>query len=256
MARALPQFVPILTSYAVRVSGRELEPLLASSAGLARALLDTQKVVGHDGVLCLFHPPVLVEACIESDAGALRLRAADDVPRFGKMAVVLEAVRALRRQMPPGVSVFATFAGPGLLLSELAKREHDGDAVDADYAGDVFLSTVRAAFDAEAHGIAVMEKRMPEIPPEFAALYRSATKLAEFYDGAQMVFHLPGTESAAATAAHCTFFLESGGDFCRAVQGTGSAEGKTPVTTAGDVPADTPLERLKELREKVLHNGR
>jgi hypothetical protein len=70
------------------------------------------------------------------------------------------------------------------------------------------------------------------------------------------VFHLPGTESAAATAAHCTFFLESGGDFCRAVQGTGSTEGKTPVTTAGDVPADTPLERLKELREKVLHNCR
>ncbi len=256
MTRALSQFVPILTSYAVRVSGRELEPLLASSAGLSRALLDTQKVVGHDGVLCLFHPPVLVEACIESDAGALRLRAADDVPRFGKMAVVLEAVRALRRQMPPGVSVFATFAGPELLLSELSKRGNGGDVVDADYAGDVFLSTVRAAFDAEAHGIAVMEKRMAKIPPELAALYRSANKLAEFYDGAQMVFHLPGAEGAATTAAHCTFFLDSGGDVCRAVQGTCSTEGKMPVTTAGDVPADTPLERLKELREKVLGSSR
>jgi len=256
MSRALPKFIPILTSYAVRVSGREIGSLLASGAGLARALLDTQKVVGHDGILCLFHTPVLVESCIESTTGPLRLRAADDVPGAGRMAVMLEAVRALRRQVSPSTSVFAAFAGPGLLLAELTGREGDGDAVDADYAGDVFLGAVRAAFEAEAHGIAVIEQRMAAIPPDVAALYRSANKLAEFYDGAQLVYHLPGAGDAATTAAHGTFFLASGADTCRARQGLGAAGRTVPVTTAGDVPSDTPLELLKELREQVQGSSR
>jgi hypothetical protein len=256
MSHALPRFIPILTSYAVRVSGRKIESLLASSAGLARALLDTQKVVGHDGVLCLFHPPVLVDSCIESTSGPLRLRRADEVSRFGGMAVMLDAVAALRRQVTPGTSVFAAFAGPGLLIVELAGRAAGGDAVDADYAGDVFLGAVRAAFEAEAHGVAVIEQRMAAVPADLAALYRSANKLAEFYDSTQLVFHLPGAGEAAATAAHGTFFLESGADTCRARQGLGAGGRTVPVTTAGDVPSNTPLQQLKELREQVQGSNR
>jgi len=256
MSHALPKFIPILTSYAVRVSGREIGSLLASGAGLARALLDTQKVVGHDGVLCLFHPPVLVDSCIESSSGPLRLRQAEDVPGAGRMAVMLDAVRALRRQVAPGTSVFAAFAGPGLLLAELAGRAAGGDEVDADYAGDVFLGAVRAGFEAEAHGVAVIEQRMAAVPPELAALYRSANKLAEFYDGAQLVFHLPGVGEAATTAAHGSFLLDSGVDACHPVRGAGTAGGTMPATTAGDVPADTPLERLKELRVQVEGSNR
>jgi hypothetical protein len=257
MPRVLPQFVPILTSFAGRVSGRNLGQLLSSGAGLARALLDTQKVVGHDGVLCLFHTPLMAEACAESSSGPLRLRASEDVPRFGKMPVLLDAVRALRRQLPPHAMVFATFAGPSLLLSDLTKRQSGGDAPDSDYAGDVFLGMVRAAFDSEAQGIAVVEERLVEISPEVASTYRSANKLAEFYGAAQMVFHLPGAPGAgASTGAHCSFFLESGGDPCRLVAGTGAAGEPMPATTAGDVPADIALDRIKGLREQVQSSGR
>lgn len=257
MLHALPQFVPILTSYAIRVSGRELVQLLSSGAGLARALLDTQKVVGHDGVLCLFHPSLLAEACAESPSGPLRLRAAEDVPRSGKMPVLLDAVRALRQQLPPRAMVFATFAGPGLLLSELTSRQSGGDAPDFDYTADVFLSMVRAAFDSEAQGIAVVEERLAEISPEMASSYRSTNKLAEFYDAAQMVFHLPGAPAAvASTGAHCSFFLESGGDPCRLVRGTATAGQLMSATTGGDVPAGTPLEQLKGLWEQAQSSGR
>ena len=249
MAPVFPEFLPILTTYAARISGRTLSETRASAATLARALLDSQRVVGNDGILCLFDPMTLVDACIGAGTEGSRLRAPEMVPGCSPIATILSAVGVMRPQLPRDVRVYASFAGPALLLQELSARTGNADEVDIDYVGDVFLATVRAAFDARAHGIAVIEQPLAEIPPPIAALYRSANKLADFYEGLQMVFHLPGVTTSAATEAHCSFFLESDRDCGQLLQGVGRTEARMPFTSAADVTPDTPIQRLREMRE-------
>lgn len=256
MPVALPKFIPILTSYAQRVSGRSMEDLLGSGAGLARALADTQSVVGHDGVLCLFYPSLLAKACVVESRDTPSLRAPEDVVGAAWASILLDAIRILSRQLPPQAKVLASFAGPELLLEELSSCRGIRGAVDSDYASDVFLSMIRAAFEAGAKGIAIAEKRLDEVSQETASCYRSAFKLAEFYEGLSLVFHLPGTAAKVGEVqAHGRFLLDGGDRGSRLVKAMGPSGTCLSATTSGDVDTDLPLESLKSLREEAMRCG-
>lgn len=252
MAGKLPRFMPILMSFAARVAGRNIMELLSSSAALARTLSETQKVVGHDGVLCAFEPSLLGQSCVVTSGGTAKFRAPNDLPCAGSMAVLFEAVRALGLQVSPDVSVFAAFAGPALLHAYLSERcPGASEVADFDYAGDVFTSAVRAGCEAGAHGIAVIEQLPADASREIPPLYRSARKLADFYERLFVVFLTPGSQGADLHGPpHCTFALPPSNDACSAVAAMSfdtSLASQPPLTTAGDVPADTPVERIRSL---------
>lgn len=251
MAAGFPKFVPILSAYATRVSGRSFSELLSSSAALARALADTQRVIGHDGVLCLYQPAALAQCCVTSGPSFCP---PDDLPRTGTMAVVLEAARVLRKQLSPNTHIIACFPGPALMLAELKKScgPEPSELADYDYVGDAFVATIRTACETGIDGIAVVEDVPAGPSQELTSLYRSARKLVDFYSCAFCFFLQPGSAVTDGTQfADYTFSLPPfGGSFslvrARAVSGA------APATTACDVPPDVSVEALLALREQAM----
>jgi hypothetical protein len=257
-----PQFVPILTAFTARVAGREGTELMQSPNALARALADTQTVVGHDGVLSIFDPLLLSSACIRKqgemnstgEARGTGLTLPDEILQTAPLATLLESIQPLRHLLPDRAMIFTTFSGPGLLYSQLqdtfASCGMTGTA-NSDYVHDVILSVVRSSLELKADGIALIEQTAPGIPPEMQRCHKTVRKLADFYDAGFLVFRLPGTEDGKpAIPAHCVFDLAPSDNFIGPIFGrleSSAASNTPPVTTAGDVPENTPVEKLKNL---------
>jgi hypothetical protein len=257
----LPQFVPILTSFAERVSRSSLQQLLLSPSSLARALAETQTVVGHDGILCVYHKSLLPRACTKQKPGASpELLPAEDVPGSPGFSALLEAIRSLRHRAPANTRVLASFAGPGLLHAELSEGAcRQAAPEDREYAAEVLLGTVRAALEAKADGVALMEEAGTLAAPELAAVYGSLRKLADFYESALVLFVADGAPAVGWNPrAHCTFYLPSGSNGFELVpgildEGLGAA---VPFTTAADVPAETPVEQVRLLCQRAQDRSR
>jgi hypothetical protein len=256
----LPQSVPILTAFTARVAGREITHLLESPAALARALADTQTVVGHDGVLCLFDPLLLSTTCLgkQDVAGSVNglrgdgLTAPDEILQTAPLATILESIQALRHNLPDTALILATFAGPGLLWSQLQDAfESCGMSSDAgsDYVLDVIRNVVRSSLEMKADGIALIEQTAPGLPSELWRCHKTVRKLADFYDAGFIVFNLPGAEGPQpGIPAHCVFALASPGNGIGPLFGTlesSAASNTPPVSTSGDVPDNTAIEELK-----------
>ena len=257
----LPQFVPILNAFTERVAGCGMSELLDSPSALARALADTQAVIGHDGVLCSFDPFLLSSACVRHHAGSTPptdidsvLKSPEEVLSTAPMATILESIQPLRHQLPEYASVFVSFSGPELLYSSLHDilAADDGNSgVDPDYVIDVILSIVRSSLELKADGIAFIEKTVSTTPPELLRCYKKVRKLADFYDAGFLVFNLPDSETYDSDSlAHCVFNLPPPGDGIGPViaqPGISNDSNNLPFTTAGDVPENTAIESLKEL---------
>jgi hypothetical protein len=248
----LPQFVPILTAFTARVAGRGMEQLLQSPSALARALADTQTVVGHDGVLCVFDPVLVSSSCLAQHGAGLT--PAEEIPQTAPVAAILESIQPLRHHLPESAGIYATFAGPGLLSSQLqdAFDPHGANSVvDPDYVVDVILSVVRSALDLKADGIALIERGGASLPLGLLRVHKKARKLADFYDAGFLVFSMPGGgEPEPELPAHCIFDLASAENGIGPVIGKlaqSAASKARPSTTAGDVPESTPVEDLKRL---------
>ena len=253
MTAKYPRFVPLLGSYTTRVSGRDPQELLGSPAGLARALVDTQHIVGHDGVLCFYAPHLLAKSCLKAPGS---LCSADDAPQSGSMAAVLEAITVLRSVVASGVHISACFPGPALMLAELRGccLPNPPELSEYDYVGDVFLNLVRAACEVGAHGVAVAEN-VPcgeSVPDSY---YRSARKLVDFYSAALAVFLEPGSDAAPAfSGADFVFRLPAQPDNLELLAGSanGLADYKPPMTTNKDVPIDVSVDELRALRALAM----
>ena len=250
MSAKLPKFVPILSSYTTRVSGRGTHELLKSPAGLARALADTQRIVGQDGVLCFYAPEALAASCLQS---ANILCAAEDVRRAGNMAVVIDAIVALRTLIPPSAQIIGCCPGPGLTLFHLRAccARDTPELADYDYVGDVFVTLIRAVCEAGAHGIAVGE-RFHDRDGATEGLYTSARKLADFYGVPLFVFLQPGSEIlASAGVADCVFKLPENPSNVELLGGSLVERKDGPVTTNQDVPSEFSVEALQRLRAQA-----
>jgi hypothetical protein len=261
----LPQCIPILTSFTERVAACEMTQLLRSPETLARALADTQTVVGHDGVLCLFYPSLLASACIREsgetpDSGASRggrLKRLGEIPQSQPAATLLESIEPLRHHLRGRALVYATFAGPGLLYSQLQEAlgtQGETDAIDPDFLVDVTRSMTRAALELKADGVALIEQMAPAIRGELPRAYKMVRKLADFYDAGFLLFRLCRQEDPdEMLQAHCIFDLAAAENGMQPVSGKpGSATtwNVAPVTTAGDIPGTTTVEELKTLLQK------
>ena len=256
----LPQSVPILTAFTARVADRDMPCLLESPAALARALADTQTVVGHDGVLCLFDPLLLSSACIgiQDEASAFgvprgeALTPPDEILKAGSLATLLESIQALPHHLPDKALIFATFAGPGLLHSQLQDAfESCGMSSDAgsDYVLDVIRNVVRSSLEMKADGVALIEQMAPGVPSEIRRCHKTVRKLADFYDAGFMVFNLPGSEDPEpGIPAHCVFDLKPSESRIGPLIGKldpSAASNTPPLSTSGDVPVSTTIEELK-----------
>ena len=256
----LPQSVPILTAFTARVAGREMASLLQSPTALARALADTQTVVGHDGVLCLFDPLLLSTTCIgkQYETSAFSgprgdgLIAPDEILQTAPLATLLESIQALRHILSDRALVFATFAGPGLLWSQLQDTfESHGMSSDAgsDYVLDVIRNVVRSSLEMKADGIALIEQTAPGLPSELRRCHKTVRKLADFYDAGFIIFNLPGAEDPEpGIPAHCVFDLAPPENGMGPILGkleSSAASNTPPVTTTGDVLDSTTIEELK-----------
>jgi hypothetical protein len=265
----LPHFVPILTTFTARVAGNEIAQLLQSPSALARALAETQMVVGHDGVLCFYEPSLLLSACVRDaeeirpagDDGGVVLTSPDEVPQTAPLSTLLESIQPLRHQLPDSAAVFTTFTGPGLLYSQMQSAfESSGldDQADPDYVLAVIRIVVRSALELKADGIALIERTMPATPSKLLRAHKAVRKLADFYDAGFLVFRLPESEDQnSPSPAHCVFELAS------VTSGIGPVIGQParstdsdhqPLTTAGDVAANTTVEELKSLT-RAAHSG-
>ncbi len=258
----LPHFVPILTTFTARVAGREIAQLLQSPTTLARALAETQIVVGHDGVLCFYDSSLLLSACIRDaegirlagDTNGVVLTSPDGVPQTAPLSTLLESIQPLRHQLPDSAMVFATFTGPGLLYSQLQgafKSSGLNDEVDPDYVVAVIRNVVRSALELKADGIALIERTMPATPSKALRAHKAVRKLADFYDAGFLVFKLTDSyEQTFPNTAHCVFDLatpSSGIGLVTAYAEQPASPELLLLTTAGDVAANTTVEDLKSL---------
>ena len=265
----LPHFVPILTTFTTRVAGREIAQLLQSPTTLARALAETQIVVGHDGVLCFYDASLLLSACIRDtegirlagDTNGVVLTSPDGVPQTAPLSTLLESIQPLRHQLPDSAMVFATFTGPGLLYSQLQgafKSSGLNDEVDPDYVLAVIQDVVRSALELKADGIALIERTMPATPSKLLRAHKAVRKLADFYDAGFLVFKLPDSdEQTFPNAAHCVFDLATPSSGIGPVIGQPARSTDSdhqPLTTAGDVAANTTVEEIKSLT-RAAHSG-
>lgn len=258
MSVAMPRFLPILTSFAGRVAGCTRAELPASGAGLARALRDAQKVAGHDGVLCLFEPGLLAGCCVTGE-GRPRLCAPEEVLAAPAFEVLCDAVRALDTLLPAPVATVFTLAGPALLRVQLLERCPGAPELeDWDYVSDVHAAVLGAAFTSPARGVALIDAFTEAPGDELCAMYRSARKLADFYERLLLLFTLPAAASRELPGGpHCSFALPQGGDPCalvRAISFDRTRVREAPATTAGDIPADTPVAVVRDLCTEAMQS--
>ena len=262
----LPLFVPILTAFTARVAGREMAELLQSPAALARALTDTQTIVGHDGVLCLFDPTLVARACIaKPEKGSslpndpvIGLRDPVDVLKVTPLRALLETIQALRNQLPDSILLYATISGPGLLYAQLKDALGpcgERDAVNPDYVVDVIRNAVRSALELKADGIALIEQTAREIPSDLLRTYKMVRKLANFYDAGFLLFKVPAPrEQNLEFHAHCVFelgFVENGIGLLKGQLEPASVSDVAPCSTTDDVPGTMTVEGLKSLLHKT-----
>lgn len=256
----LPGFVPILTAFTARVAGREMGELLQSPTALARAMSDTQTVVGHDGVLCVFDPRLLATSCIlrQLDTSRVGLRAAAEILQTPPVMTLLESIRPLRHFLPDSASIFTTIAGPALLFSQLQEAiESSGETnvVEPDYVVEVIRTVVRSALESKADGIALIEQTATDNPEGFQRCYKTVRKLADFYDAAYLAFR--SAEAGVQQTdllAHCVFDLavdEKGIVPVKGKLGPGTASNVVTFTTAEDIPESTSVEELKTLSREL-----
>jgi hypothetical protein len=265
----IPHFVPILTTFTARVAGSDITQLMRSPTALAKALAETQTVVGHDGVLCVYDPSLLLSACIRDPAGmnladdtnSAVLTSPDEILQTAPLSTLLESIQPLRHQLPDSAMVFATFTGPGLLYSQMQSAfESSGlnDQVDPDYVVDVIRNVVRSSLELKADGIALIEQVKSASPSKLLRAHKAVRKLADFYDAGFLVFKLPDSdEQTFPSAAHCVFDLASGTIGIGPVIGRpaqSTASDHQFLTTAGDVAANTTVEELKLLKQ-AAHSG-
>lgn len=265
----LPRFIPILTAFTARVAGREMAQLLQSPTALARALAETQIVVGHDGVLCVYDPSLLLSACIRDPAGirpagddeSIVLTSPDEVPETAPLSTLLASIQPLRHQLPDSAMVFATFTGPGLLYSQMQssfKSSGLNDQVDPDYVFAVMRNVVRSALELKADGIALIERTTPATPSKVLRAHKAVRKLTDFYDAGFFVFKLPDSdEQTFPHTAHCVFDLATPANGIGPVTAYAERPGSPELlllTTAGDVAANTTVEELKSMT-RAAHSG-
>jgi len=252
----LPRFVPILTTFTARVAGRDLAGLLQSPTALARALADTQTVVGHDGVLCLFDPDLVATACTGASAEVPGLESGDAaaVLRTPPLATLLESIQPLKHHLQGRARVIFTIAGPALLQAQLQKslQSAGGEGrVDPDYVIGLIRDTVRSALESGADGIALIEQTACDNPEDFSRCYKAVRKLADFYDAAYLAFLPPGSGvQQPGLLAHCVFDLNARDNDPGPVSGKpgrGIVSDVVTFTTAGDVPGSATVEELKAL---------
>lgn len=261
----LPRCIPILTALTARVAGRNTKQLLQSPTALARALADTQTIIGHDGVLCLFDPLLLSSACIRRQEEVIssptidgfELIPPDEILQAAPLTAILKSIHPLRHHLPDSAMIFATFAGPGLLFAQLRDAfESCGRAngVDPDYVVDVILNVVRSSLDLKVDGIALIEQPVASPPSELLAAHKTIRKLADFYDASFLIFSLPGAiQQEPDFPAHCVFNLAAGANDMGPVvgqMGQSTASNTAPITTAGDVSATMTVEKLKTLLQE------
>lgn len=248
MSRAAPRFLPILPAFAARVAGRAPGDPAGSGAALARALADARTVVGHDGVLCHFDAGILVDACL---AGGGALRDPESIADAPPLRALRDAIEALGALLGNQGSALFTLCGPALLHERLRERLPGAPLLeDGDYAGDVFTAVLRVALESGAHGVALIDHLPADAAEEFGSAYRSARKLADFYARDLLLFLLPGSALPPPAGPHCCFLLPAAGEPCAllpALSVDGSRWAAPPYTTAGAVPADTPVETLRAL---------
>ena len=265
----LPHFVPILTTFTARVAGREMAQLLQSPTMLARALAETQIVIGHDGVLCFYDTSLLLSACIRDPEGmrlagddcGVVLTSPDEILQTAPLSTLLESIQPLRHQLPDSATIFATFTGPGLLYSQLQgafKSSGLNDEVDPDYVLAVIRIVVRSALELKADGIALIEQTMATTPSKVLRAHKAIRKLADFYDAGFLVFKLTDSyEQTFPNTAHCVFDLAtptSGIGLVTAYAEQPASPELLLLTTAGDVAANTTVEELKSLT-RAAHSG-
>lgn len=246
--------MPMLTSFAARVAGCTSAELPHSAARLAHALRDSQKVVGHDGVLCLFEPGLVAAACLDAGGG---LRAPETVAVTPPVSVLLDAARGLAVQLPRQAALLVVLDGPALLAAELLRhRPGRPETADDDYVSDVFTAVLRAALESPAQGVALIESGATLQGPELQGLHRSARRLADFYERWLVQFMLPGaTAPGLLDTAHCSFALPAAGNPCallRAVSFDPVLASEAPATTAGDIPAETPVAVVRGLCTEAI----
>lgn len=187
-------------------------------------------------------------------ADAATLAPAAEVPGAEPMATLFEAIPAVRHALPGEISVYAAFAGPGLLHRQLRDALRDGSRGawdDSDFVAQAVLAAVRQSFEVKADGVALLEQTVPTLPAELLRVHKKVRKMADFYNAGFLVFDSAVAEpSAAALPAHCSFAIGAGPPRIERVTGRLGAglEGyNAPVTTAGDVPADSPVAAVQSL---------
>ena len=139
---------------------------------------------------------------------------------------------------------------------EITKSVASPELDDWDYVSDVLTAALGAAFDSPARGFALVDSFDGVPDADLTAMYRSARKLADFYERPFVLFLLPGSAAAELPGGpQCIFALPQGGDPCallRAVSFDGGGVREAPATTAGDIPADTPVAAVRDLCREAM----
>jgi hypothetical protein len=191
-------FAPILTSFTARVAGASAGALVASPALLARATLETQRLLGHGIVLCVHDAALLAEACCASAGGsaaapALTAAGPDRALAAAPVSALLEAVTQIRDGLPADARVLLTVAGPGMLYCQLRERGGEDPGVQLEaYAATVSVALANAAYAAGADGIALIERFDAEVPARVSRCHRTLRKLADFHDATLVAFSSSG----------------------------------------------------------------
>lgn len=191
-------FAPILTSFTARVAGLEPSALLSSPATLARATVETQRLVGHQVVLCAYDPELLCRACCASAGetvtpAALVAAGPDRACSTEPISVLLDALPQIRAGLPDGVRLLLTVTGPAALHAQLVERcDVPGGTELETYVAGTFVALANGAFAAGADGLALIERFGPDVPPRIARSHRTLRKLADFHEALLVAFCTEG----------------------------------------------------------------
>lgn len=278
-----PLFAPLLYAVSSQIEALPPAQVTADPTRLGKCLTELRRVLGTAPLTVAAPCAMEAEAlgaqvdlaawpprvAAPADPGVVQLAEFDDAwARCERLAASLETARRLAATQGTDAVLLAALTGPATLLGQLLGADAASQAEACDFAGRALAALARQFAQAGAAAIVLCEARPPENAEHWQAALNTIANIARFHRipallsfGGGMPADWPAATVACPSAAGEGALARPHGLTVAADPAAwGGLAGNTGaarvVLTAGEVPAGSDIEALREAAEAALEMER
>jgi uroporphyrinogen-III decarboxylase len=217
-------FIPWIFTHAARLEQVPVRRIYADPTQYTKCLQNAQKLYGYDGIVSSFDSSLEAEICgrpvnwkgeyeapaVSPDPGfdfaRLKNINVENAVKTGRFATVIESVRRIGKVTGSSLALVGVVSGPFTLMASLTGHDPLKDfsekpektMSDIESAAGFLLKVVQVYCQLEMDIIAISERLMPLLPPDYlprlCSLFSPLLNTIRFYNAFSVL--LPGQSSA------------------------------------------------------------